>query len=251
MPVANKKIYFCHGLPGSVSDMELLSRANPDLTMTAIDFLVTPLDNPDAVMAALLDGEANIEPGSLKLVGFSLGSMAALRIAAMMPDLVGRLTLISPAAPLQMGNFLPSMDGRHVFSLAARYPKSFAALTGLQAILARYAPDVLTKLMFAGACPSDRAILTDPDLRSVLRAGLADALHINRKSYMAYIKDYVTDWGDVLTRISSPVDLWHGNADTWAPVQMSYALQERLGKSCVLHEIERGGHYSTLLQAKL
>ena len=95
-------IYFCHGVPGGPEDASLLGIegvAAPDL------FAAAPLAQFDAATAGAPDG-------SVHLVGFSIGAMVALRLAASRPDKVGKVTLISPAAPLNLGDFLPAMAGK-------------------------------------------------------------------------------------------------------------------------------------------
>ena len=66
------------------------------------------------------------------IVAFSLGAYRAIATAASQPEHVTRLTLISPAAPLELGDFLPHVAGRAVFR-ATRFPPLLRALTAVQA----------------------------------------------------------------------------------------------------------------------
>ncbi len=55
----------------------------------------------------------------LVLVGFSLGAAAALRVAPHLGKRVQRINLVSPAAPLTLGDFLDGMAGAPVFPRGA------------------------------------------------------------------------------------------------------------------------------------
>jgi pimeloyl-ACP methyl ester carboxylesterase len=72
------------------------------------------------------------KPGGVHLVGFSIGALAATKIAAFDPEQVSKLTLISPAAPLQLGTFLEDMAGKPIFEMAIKRPGVLALVTRVQ-----------------------------------------------------------------------------------------------------------------------
>lgn len=82
----------------------------------------------------------------------------ALRTCRYLGGRVEKLHLISAAAPLDGGDFLASMAGQAVFRLARATPLLFLLLSGWQGLLARFAPHVLFKLLFASARGSDVAM---------------------------------------------------------------------------------------------
>ena len=99
----NQALYFCHG---------------------------APVDDPIKTATAQFDSLSLIRPnGGIHLVGFSIGAMVAAHIPAAGPERVNRLKLVPPAAPLQLGKFLPQMAGHTAFRLAARHPRLFSART--------------------------------------------------------------------------------------------------------------------------
>ena len=240
---ALKQIYFCHGLPGSALDAELLSQANPDCDLHPLPYLEY---SPEHMASALAETGAS----GVHLVGFSIGSMVAAHIAAERPDLVSRLTLISPAAPLQLGDFLPAMAGKPVFTLAQRRPWALAALTAVQGLIARVSAGAMTKMLFADACASEQALLRNPAFGAAMKSAFSNSFVDHRQNYLAYLQTYVSDWSPILDQIKCPVDLWHGSADTWSPPEMSLALQSRLA-DCRLHMISDAGHYSTMAHVNL
>lgn len=244
------QLFFCHGVPGGDAERQLLARVNPDVEIIDLNIFEHP---PEDVARALAVAVSASEPaqGDIHLVGFSIGAMAALQIAARCPDKVTKVTLISPAAPLQLGDFLPDMAGKLVFELAAHKPKVLALLTGVQAAIVRAAPALLIKALFAKSTAAELALLKDAHFQSGMRRVLKRSFGEYRSSYLAYLKAYVLDWRSVLSQVRCPVDIWHGTADTWSPIAMAYALRENITTESTVHEVPDSGHYSTLLQVRL
>ena len=218
-----KQIYL-HGLPGGAAELELAGVSLPVLDRR---------------------GEPALPQGPLHLVGFSLGAALALRLAARHTDKVKRLTLISPAAPLDLGDFLPDMAGQAVFKAARRKPL-FHALTMAQAGMARLAPGLLARQLIATCDASDRALLTSAQGARIFRRILRQGYGANRPAYLREVPHYVEPWAEDLTRVTCPVTLHHGKADTWAPHAMTEALAKALPQAEV--QMHEGlGHYATMV----
>lgn len=180
------------------------------------------------------------------VVGFSIGAMAALRLASARPEKVGEVTVVSPAAPLSLGDFLPNMAGAPVFKLAMKQPTVLGMLTALQGLLARNAPGVLINQLFAKCGIQERALLQDASFVACLKAGMRNSFGPYRDGYLAYLAAYVDDWSAELAQVQAPVEIWHGDKDTWAPLAMAEALNKVLSAPCALHVVPEGEHYSTL-----
>lgn len=247
-----EKVYFCHGFPGSMADARTLATANPKVRVIALDlFAFHPKDVVQALYGARCVDGASDTPESVHLVGFSIGAMAAIKIAASCPNEVSKMTLISPAAPLQLGTFLPHMAGKPIFQMAMKRPGLLSLVTAIQGQIAKRSPALMTRFMFGACGPSERALLNDPSFRHAINDAFQLSLNKHRQTYLAYINDYVADWSSNLANVQCPVDLWHGTADTWSPLAMSVALKDRLGDTCTLHEIEDAEHYSSLSHTQL
>ena len=234
-------IYFCHGVPGGPSDAALLGLEDviaPNLFEAAplAQFDTLTKDSPD---------------GSVHLVGFSIGAMVALRLAASRPAKVGKVTLIAPAAPLSLGNFLPAMAGRTVFRLAKRAPAVLRGITGVQGLLLRVSPDFVLDRLFAKADPHERRLVAEPEVRKVLRAGLRNSFRAHPKAYVQAVCAYTGDWAGALQMVACPVEIWHGEADTWAPIAMAEALDRALPNGADLHRVAGAAHYGALKAAQI
>lgn len=108
--------------------------------------------------------------------------------------LAGQIDLVSPTAPLNLGNFLGDMAGAPVFraALAGRAP--FAMLTWFQAQAARLAPARLAATLMASALGADRALAADPQFVAQLGVSLRYNLLAQRAAYRQEILLYAADW---------------------------------------------------------
>lgn len=190
--------------------------------------------------------EGEITHAGTAVIGFSMGAFAAVRAAASAKPALGSLHLISPAAPLQLGDFLPQMAGAPVFKAAQKSHRRLRILTGIQKGLYRVAPELLMRRMFAGSPPADRALLESEAFRNSCAAGLEAAFATDRSRYIATIGDYVQPWQHLLDGLECPVYIYQSNADTWTPPMMAQALAKRIGEPCTITTLDGLGHYSTL-----
>jgi pimeloyl-ACP methyl ester carboxylesterase len=75
--------------------------------------------NGPAYFAALAEAVRAVAQGrQVHVIGFSIGAFVVLHISRLLGAQVGQLHLVSAAAPLQSGHFLPGMAGRAVFQAA-------------------------------------------------------------------------------------------------------------------------------------
>ncbi|WP_164118267.1 alpha/beta hydrolase [Sphingorhabdus sp. Alg239-R122] len=249
MSASSEAIYFCHGVPGSPHDVRIMQNSHPDIPVLAPNMLQAGTGNP--IMDTLenfVQATSELPDGHIHLIGFSIGAMAAIKIAAMRSESIGRLTLISPAAPLSLGNFLPYMAGKPVFMLASKWPAALKCLTFGQGIALRFMPEFLIKQLFAKCGEAEKELLDKPEYREAVIHGLSNSFHTKPSSYIRFIQSYVEDWSTDLENITCPVEIWHGSKDTWAPVTMSEKLCDMIAVRPKLNIVEDAEHYSTLAQ---
>lgn len=229
-------VYF-HGLPGSPSELSFLKErgATPP-----------PVLHPADWQRLEKEITKEITHADTGVIGFSMGAFAALRAAAATKNPLASLHLISPAAPLQLGDFLKDMAGAPVFKAAQKSKLRLQTLTSIQRGLNLIAPRLLLQQVFSDSPPADQALLTDESFRESCSTGFQSAFVTDRPRYIATIKDYVQPWGQLLDHIECPVFLYQGAADTWTPPAMARALAQRLGDQCTITMLEDLGHYSTL-----
>jgi len=185
----------------------------------------------------------------VRLVAFSLGSMAALRIAAARTDRIASLDLIAPAAPLQLGDFLYAMAGKPVFKAAQQGEFRLGLLTRMQSVALTTVPGLIARQLFAAASDAERKLMGTPERRSAFLTGMKQAIHHHPAAYKAELRAYVTDWTAMLAQVRSPVRIWQGTYDNWAPPAMAQALASALASPAEIISAEGLSHYGVLVQS--
>lgn len=257
-------VVYLHGIPGSARELEIagLRRAGIDVSRIYAPNRSQDLPEADSLVEYIRHLEANIDNrfpggGPLHLIGFSLGARIALELAASrtLRSRIQAMDLISPAAPLELGHFLPHMAGRPVFELARRSSLIFRCMVWLQGLLARFAPSFLYNSLFASAAGADAALASTPLFRSILGDVLLTSLSTaaSRKAYRREVSAYVRPWAEsVLPFVHAKhVTIWQGEADNWTPPAMASALASSLTSTPprVVHLLTGLSHYSTLAEA--
>lgn len=238
------RIVYCHGLPGHPAELGAIGGASRLRQVHALHRLGRGRGDFEADLLAAFDALDLKEP--VVVAGFSLGAMSAIFLAARRPQLVRKLVLISPAAPLQLGAFLPTMAGRPVFEAAQRGPFALRTLSGLQAALISVAPKLLVDTMFRASPEADKRLLAQPGVIDAVLGGLRDCLLSNQAAYRTELLAYVRPWADVVCDVRCATDIWQGSLDDWTPPAMAEALKAQVGDLAKLTICPGLGHYSTL-----
>lgn len=243
----NKGFVYCHGLPGCAAELGAFGAANRLQQVHPLHRLTRSLGNFEENLLEAFDALELKEPSVV--VGFSLGAMSAIYLAARRPHLVSKLILISPAAPLQLGNFLPKMAGRPVFGAAQRGPIALHILSGLQAALISIAPRLVITTMFRASPEADKRLLAQPELFTAVSNGLRACLLSRQAAYRIELLAYVRPWTNVVREVRCGTEIWQGGQDDWTPPAMAEALKAQIGDLAVLNVLPDLGHYSTLHEA--
>jgi pimeloyl-ACP methyl ester carboxylesterase len=242
-------VYF-HGIPGGPGELEAFGHSA--LWLVSQGYLPDRQEmSPGASLSSHFDRLASdinsrFETSQVRFVGFSLGAYVALEVASRMGSKVSHISLVSAAAPLATGHFLPDMAGKVVFQSARRAPFVLEALIALQSLVLRVAPDKLFDALFGDAKGLDRDLAEQPLFRAAIIETLRKCFQVGSSNYRRELMGYVGDWSSILPLIRQPVELWHGSLDNWAPPAMADALAARLPNVTSLHWLEGSSHYSAL-----
>jgi pimeloyl-ACP methyl ester carboxylesterase len=246
----SEAIVYFHGIPGGPGELDALAdgavRLPPTVYVPNRQSLNLGLSLHSHFDMLASDIDHRFDKAPVNFVGFSVGAYVALEVARRMGPTVRHISLISAAAPLSAGDFLPDMAGKMVFRSAKHAPLLFAALTSFQSLFARAAPEKLFGALFANAKGMDRDLAAQPHFRAKIIETLTACLQNGASNYRRELNGYVQDWSAILPLISQPVTLWHGSLDNWAPPSMADALARALPNVTALHKLEGQSHFSAL-----
>ena len=250
---AGKPVVYFHGVPGSPSEASVFDAPAREQGLRilcfdrfAIDHAITDADYYRQIAQAVSE---TVQGARVDFIGFSLGTHAALEVAALMPRQVRSLHLVSAAAPLDGGDLLDQMAGKTVFSLAQRSPGLFQWLVRWQALLAKRAPQLLFRMLFASAQGQDRELVKSTEFRALICQVLQQCFAQGSSGYTRDIQQYLQPWSAGAFASAANACLWHGTQDNWSPFGMSAYLAERLPNNARVERMEGLSHYSCLYAA--
>jgi len=240
-------------VPGSTSEASVFDQCAKEngLSVVCLDRFSVPETLDEAAYFQSLAHEIrHITQGrTLTVVGFSVGAFVALQTCRYLQADVTDLHLISAAAPLEGGDFLPLMAGKTVFRLARDIPWLFKWLSHVQSLLGKCCPHVLYRMLFGNVSGGDKALCSTPEFQTFASALLVECFGGGLRGYLRDIQAYVSPWSAAIADTNPAVHLWHGDQDNWAPLAMSEFLREQLPAGAALHVIKGASHYSALFAA--
>lgn len=248
-----KMVVYFHGAPGSPDECSMFERYAKEngLNILCYDRFTTELSLQGKAyyqnLADIIKDKSNSD--QVDIIGFSIGCHAALETSILLGDQVRNLHLISAAAPLDEGDFLDGMAGGMVFSLAMKYPAIFTLLSYWQTLLAKLAPKLLFKMLFASAAGKDKEVTQSREFEKYITAILKSCFNTSVKGYIREINQYVGPWNVCINKCKADTYIWHGASDNWSPVSMANYLSETI-PGCKNIEIMKGlSHYSCLFES--
>jgi pimeloyl-ACP methyl ester carboxylesterase len=181
------------------------------------------------------------------VVGISGGGPHAAACARFLPARVRSAGIVSGVAPLDEPH---SEDGmmlvnRVITRLARRSHRFVYPLFAVSVSLFRRWPEMLVRATSGPASSADAEIMKRPD---VLSAYLASYRRAPSTTALAAAQDFALFtryWGFRLEEITSPIDVWHGDADRNVPVSHGRHQAEMIPQAR-MHECPGEGHLLAL-----
>jgi len=248
-----RPVLFLHGTPGSRRLGRLFDApARRDgVRILAIDrpgygrsspWPVRDLSTIGAVVAPVLDDAGASRVG---VVGFSGGGPHALALAAVRPDSVTSVDVVSGATPPSLPPSTPPMQ-RLLGRLASATPCALRGLFRGQAWLADRLPPVIVVSQYTTA--DGRATLPD-DVTALVARDFVEAFARTCRGAVTELDLLASPWSLSLDAVDPPVRLWHGARDTNVPVAGVRALRDRLPDAqCTV--FEGTDHLTTLWRCR-
>lgn len=159
------------------------------------------------------------------VLGVSGGGPYALAAAAWLPARVSRIALVSALAPGSMGE-TPLIRATGWLGMHAR--SLFRPGFGAAALLARLDPPHAVGFAFETLPPCDKQIVSDPFIRHLSIADAQQAFLQGGRGLRNDAISLLTAPDFDLAAITTPVHLWHGDADTIVPIAAGQRTAARL-----------------------
>jgi len=185
------------------------------------------------------------------LLGISGGGPYALAVAVGLPTRVNRVAVLSCGGPFEIAGAFDGMarPSRMMWSAIERRPRLARFMLGQQAKLVNTNPTKAVDRMIkslAGADKHSIARLSPDQQRRFFAEPMAEALADGPGAMFDDMAILRRAWDFDVADVIQRVDLWHGAADTSAPLAMADHLAGHL-PACELHVGAEAGHLSTIL----
>jgi pimeloyl-ACP methyl ester carboxylesterase len=204
-------------------------RRNQTLMRSAEDFV------------ALADA---LEVERIAVIGVSGGGPHAIATAAVMPDRVGLLALVSPVGPVAECRKQVHMSPMHrlIFTRMGRSPQACTSFFWSLRGVVKWAPGVAYRVLQKRVTPADRVVLSHLEVKANLRTAISEGLRPGVKGALQDVRLFCSPWGLALGDIDVPAVVWQGSDDTIVPPSAAYHLATQL-PNCRLDVIHQAGHY--------
>ncbi len=187
------------------------------------------------------------------LIGISGGAAYAAAVAHELPDRVRGAALISCGGPLDAARWRGGMarGNRFTWLLARRFPNLLRVLLGLQAKQLDKDPTAVAARMLRSLPDVDRSALaerTEEDRVRFFVEPMAEAFAQGPDAMVQDLQLLARRWGFEPAAVTVPVCLWHGSADSSAPLAIATSLGARV-PGAEINVIDGGGHLSVILDS--
>lgn len=172
------------------------------------------------------------------VVGRSGGGPHALACAALLPERVTRVAVLVGIAP-HGADGLDWFDGMAQsnvaeFTAAANSYADIVAHTREVANAVRADPASLIARLHAELPDSDRRVVADHGIRSMLIKSYAEALRTSDYGWIDDAVAFCSPWGFDPGNIPVPVLLWHGASDVFSPASHARWLADKIPNAAVV-----------------
>ena len=178
------------------------------------------------------------------VAGVSGGGPYAAACAALLPDRVSVLGLVSPVGPMAGAEKPASIGKGHYFAfrVTPRLPPLLAAVFSIGRYAFLYAPNAIYGFLLGRAASSDWTILSRGEVRRNLLRGVAEGCRAGIGAGMQEMGLFSRPWNVPFQAIKAPAFHWQGMADRNVSIAASLRLAE-LVPNCRTRRIENAGHY--------
>lgn len=178
------------------------------------------------------------------ILSVSGGTPTAIAAAGALGEKVAKLTIVSGVAPMCAPGALQGMNpANRVLIRLGQRSKTLGRLsiTSIAAVWRAFPSTV--SIWFGALLPkADIDIVRRPEVAVVLARNMREALRQGIRGAVSEYMLLLTDWRELLSRVTVQTSIWHGDADTYVPIVMAEILAKGIQGSS-FHTVEGGGHF--------
>jgi pimeloyl-ACP methyl ester carboxylesterase len=181
----------------------------------------------------------------IAVAGISGGGPYALACAARLPpERLLRVGVVSGLGPVGGRRRIAGLSRRvrFLFTLGRRAPWAVRRLAAWAQRRLERAPEATFARIVALSPPQDQAIMTRPEVKAVLLAGIRDAFCGGAEGVAQELVLFASAWDFALEPITAEVLLWHGEDDHLVPPAMGRHLAATIPE-CRATFLPGAGHY--------
>ncbi len=245
-------VFGFHGTPGSRTMFQIGSDAasSLDIRLVAPDRpgcgQSTPQSNrrlidypPDIVALANALGIAKFA-----VAGVSGGAPYAAACAAVLPDRVSAMALVSPMGPVISPEGAPTIGTRHhmLFRMASGFTPMLKGGAFLGQTIFTNAPDTAYGLLLKRLAPVDRAILMRPTVKQSILDGFREGFSMGGIGAIQDLEIFGKLWNIPFDAIRAPTVVWHGSEDFTVPDAAARRLADIIDGAQFV-KLSDAGHY--------
>lgn len=177
------------------------------------------------------------------IAGVSGGGPYATACAALMPDRVSALALISPMGPVRPPEGASAIGPNHHMLFRILSGLEFVTKPGAAAgrYLFAHAPQTTQSIFLQRLRETDRAILSRPEVWDGVRKTLSEGF-AGGCGAIQDLKIFGEPWNIPFDAIRAPAFIWQGTADVHVPFAASRRLCDLI-PGCRFIELKGQGHY--------
>jgi pimeloyl-ACP methyl ester carboxylesterase len=250
-------VLYCHSLPGSRLEAVLA-----DAPTRSLGIRLIAVDRPGMGLSSLAPGRSITDwPKDIvalvdalgierfHVLGVSGGGPYALACAALLPDHINRVALVSPLGSIYGKDPWKGMGltSRLMLSGAARSPILARSIARFVGLALKHAPRASIGYLGLTAGSPDASVLAEPLLRDALIDSWREAFRNGSAGPAEDLSSLTRPWGFALESIRLPVRLWHGLRDRVVPAVMVRALERQI-PTCSACYLDTEGHYSLVMR---
>jgi pimeloyl-ACP methyl ester carboxylesterase len=250
-----KVVFYSHGYPASRVEAVIAHRAALERGVT-----IVALDRPGFGSSDWYSGRRfedwaedvrlvadHLGIPRFGVLGVSGGTPTAVATAAALPERVSSLVVVSGIAPVVNGRSLQGMNiaNRGLLLLGRKFPWLAHGCISSIAWLWRAFPR-LVAVWFGVLLPAvDREIVHRREVGIILAKNIKEALSQGVRGAASEFMLLTSDWSHLLSKVTVPTTIWHGDADSYVPLGMGEAVHRGIAGS-TFRKVEGGGHFMIL-----